>query len=105
MTDYAAVLEHSYPGALWGIVNNDYANLTWHETNAVPKPSKAELDAAWPAVAAALTKRAIQDARAARYRTETDPLFFKAQRGEDSVTLEEWQAAVDQIRADLPYPS
>jgi hypothetical protein len=44
-----------------------------------------------------------REARAYRYQTETDPLFFKAQRGEDGVTFADWQAAVNQIRADLPY--
>lgn len=44
-----------------------------------------------------------QTARAAAYRDEADPLFFKAQRGE--AAIEEWQAKVDEIRARFPYPS
>ena len=43
-----------------------------------------------------------QVARAAAYRIEADPLFFKAQRGE--ATLEEWQAKVAEIKARFPYP-
>ena len=39
--------------------------------------------------------------RAAAYTAESDPLFFKAQRGE--ATLEEWQAKVDEIRERFPY--
>ena len=35
-------------------------------------------------------------ARAEAYRTESDPLFFKAQRGE--ATMEEWLAKVDEIK-------
>jgi hypothetical protein len=42
------------------------------------------------------------DFRAAAYRAEADPLFFKAQRGE--ATLEEWQAKVAEIKARFPYP-
>ena len=38
--------------------------------------------------------------RAAAYRTEADPLFFKSQRGE--ATHEEWIAKVDEIRARFP---
>jgi len=34
------------------------------------------------------------------YQTESDPLFFKAQRGE--ATLEEWQNKVLEIRARYP---
>lgn len=40
--------------------------------------------------------------RAAAYRTEADPLFFKSQRGECSV--EEWQAKIAEIRARYPKP-
>jgi len=50
MTDYAAVLTANYPDALWGMNNNDLATLVWDESNTDPKPSQAELDAAWPAV-------------------------------------------------------
>lgn len=39
----------------------------------------------------------LRAARAEAYRTESDPLFFKAQRGE--VTMEEWLAKVDEIKA------
>ena len=42
-------------------------------------------------------------ARAEAYNTESDPLFFKAQRGE--ATLEEWQAKVAEIKARFPYPA
>ena len=38
--------------------------------------------------------------RAAAYRAESDPLFFKAQRGE--ATMQEWQAKVDEIKARYP---
>lgn len=36
-------------------------------------------------------------ARAEAYRVESDPLFFKAQRGE--ATMEEWLAKVEEIKA------
>ena len=38
--------------------------------------------------------------RQAAYREESDPLFFKAQRGE--ATMEEWQAKVQEIKARFP---
>ena len=40
--------------------------------------------------------------RAAAYRLEADPLFFKAQRGE--ATTDEWTAKVAEIKARFPYP-
>ena len=40
--------------------------------------------------------------RADAYRSEADPLFFKAQRGE--ATTDEWTAKVAEIKARFPYP-
>ena len=40
--------------------------------------------------------------RAAAYREEADPLFFKYQRGE--ATKEEWIAKIDEIKARFPDP-
>ena len=48
MTDYIAVLQANYLGAQWSLSGNDYDTLIWHDDT--PKPSQAELDAAWPAV-------------------------------------------------------
>ena len=48
MTDYAAVLTANYPDAEWKLDGDDYDGLTW--LSDTPKPSQAELDAAWPAV-------------------------------------------------------
>lgn len=48
MTDYVAVLSANYPDAQWTLSGNDYATLEWHDDT--PKPTQAELDAAWPAV-------------------------------------------------------
>ena len=48
-----------------------------------------------------LRQQAEQD-RAAAYRLEADPLFFKAQRGE--ATTDEWTAKVAEIKARFPYP-
>jgi hypothetical protein len=42
-------------------------------------------------------------ARAAAYKAEADPMFFKAQRGE--ATNEEWLALVAEIKTRYPYPT
>ena len=59
MTDYAAVLTANYPDALWQLDGDNYDGLTW--LSDTPKPTQAELDAAWPAV-----EQARQDAEAAK---------------------------------------
>lgn len=38
--------------------------------------------------------------RAAAYRDESDPLFFKAQRNE--ATLDDWKAKIEEIKARYP---
>jgi hypothetical protein len=59
--------------------------------------------------AAAVTIAAEQDLaiakqnRADAYRSEADPLFFKAQRGES--TNDEWLAKIEEIKARYPYSS
>lgn len=103
MTDYALVLSALHPDALWELDGNDYANLVWHGPG--ERPSQESLDAAWPVVDHDVRVGEVQAARQARYRREADPLFFEAQRGEDGVTLADWEAKVAEIKAALPYPT
>jgi hypothetical protein len=55
------------------------------------------------AVEAKAAQMQAQQQRAAAYKQEADPLFFKAQRGEAS--MDDWTAAVEAIRARFPYPA
>lgn len=48
-----------------------------------------------------ILRKQIEESRASAYRSEADPLFFKAQRGE--ATMDEWNAKVAEIRARYPY--
>lgn len=48
------------------------------------------------------TREEQEPKRAQAYREETDPLFFKAQRGE--ATMDEWLALVAKIKVRYPYP-
>jgi hypothetical protein len=100
--DYALVLTHhpDYTGRLWGMTDNDYATLVMHDDG--PKPTKATLDSKWAAVELARDTKQIEDARRARYQAETDGLYFEAMRGDGN--LDAWNAAVNQIRADLAKP-
>jgi hypothetical protein len=100
-TDYSQALEALYPDALWGMNNNDYATLEWTGPPAT-KPTKKKLDDAWPQVKYQQEHDRIEAERRARYQTETDGIFFEAQR--DGGNLDAWKAATAQIRADLPYP-
>lgn len=64
---------------------------------------QALVDAVAIEVALEQAQQTAQTNRAAAYRTEADPLFFKYQAGE--VTKEEWLAKREEIRARYPYPS
>ena len=62
MTDYAAVLSENYPDAEWTLDGDTYEGLTW--LSDTPKPSQADLDAAWPAVQQAQADAVAADAAA-----------------------------------------
>jgi hypothetical protein len=101
MTDYGAVLNAIRPDAQWFLDGESYEGLTWLDDS--PKPTKKMLDDAWPQVQYDREHARVEAARRARYQAETDGMFFAAQR--DGGDLTAWQAAVDQIKADLPYPT
>jgi hypothetical protein len=101
MTDYSAVLIAIRPGAQWTLDGDDYAGLTWLDDS--PKPTKKTLDDAWPQVEYDREVARIQAERRARYTAETDGIYFEAMRGDGN--LDAWNAAVNQIRADLPKPA
>jgi hypothetical protein len=100
MTDYAAVLNANYSGAQWSLSGNDYATLIWYDDT--PKPSQAELDAAWPQVDYDNQVAAVENARRADYEATSDPLFFEWQRGDG--TQQAWLDAVAAVKAAHPYP-
>lgn len=101
MTDYAVVLTAIRPDSLWSITDNDYATLDWQSDT--PKPTQKTLDDAWPQVQHDRDHAQVEQARRARYQVETDGMFFAAQR--DGGNLTAWTAAVNAIKADLPYPA
>ena len=56
MTDYALTLLHGYPDRFWKLDGDDYEHLTMLDDK--DKPSKKELDEAWPKVKAKLQAEA-----------------------------------------------
>ncbi len=98
--DYTKVLIANYPGASWIMNGDEYEGLVWLETT--PKPTKAELDAAWPQVDYQFQCATVDQNRLKAYEQQSDPLFFKWQRG-DGTELE-WREAVAKVKAENPYP-
>lgn len=100
MTDYAAVLTANYPDAEWTLEGDTYDGLTW--LSDTPKPSQAELDAAWSQVNYKQQVAEIEQTRRIAYETQSDPLFFEWQRGDG--TEQAWLDAVAAVKAANPYP-
>ena len=100
MIDYTLILATNYPGAHWTLNGDTYDGLDWLDSTS--KPTQAELDAAWPQVNYANQCANVEAARLAAYEKQSDPLYFKWQRGD--ATEAEWRAAVAKVKADNPYP-
>jgi hypothetical protein len=100
MTDYAAVLTANYAGSEWTLEGDDYSGLTW--LSDTPKPTQAELDAAWPQVDYEQQVTAVETARRLAYEAQSDGLFFEWQRGDGTEAA--WRAAVATVKAANPYP-
>lgn len=100
MTNYVAVLQANYVGAEWSISANDYDTLEWY--SASTKPTKAELDAAWPTVDYDDQYAAVQTTRRTQYETQSDGIYFEWQRGTNTQVA--WEAAVQAVKDANPYP-
>ncbi len=87
------------PNAQWVLRGEDLEWLDAVQT----EPTAAELDAEVARLTAEQPRKEAEANRAAAYRSEADPLFFKAQRGE--ATTDEWTAKVAEIKARFPYPA
>jgi hypothetical protein len=102
MTNYPMILTHLVPGAKirYQGVEIAYENVEWLDER--PQPTKAECDAIWGQLNYEMEYAAVERTRRFRYQEKTDGMFFAAQR--DGGDLTEWIAAVDAIKAELPYP-
>lgn len=100
MTDYAAVLSANYYGSEWTLDGDEYSGLTW--LSDTPKPTQAELDAAWPQVDYNNQCAAVEAARRTAYEQQSDGLFFEWQRGDGTEAA--WREAVAKVKAANPYP-
>lgn len=97
------ILSTLVPGAKISYTGLDvaYEDIIWSDDRT--QPTKAECDAAWPEIEYDLAYASVLGQRRARYQAETDGMFFAAQREGGDLTA--WAAAVDAIKAELPYPT
>ena len=100
MTDYAAVLTANYAGKEWTLAGDDYSGLVW--LSAGTKPTQAQLDAQYPAVAYQQQVAQVEATRRTQYEAQSDGIYFEWQRGTN--TQEAWEAAVQAVKDANPYP-
>ncbi len=86
------------PGAEWVLRGDD---LEWLDTKQT-EPTEAEIEAELARLIAEYPRKVIRQQRVAAYAAESDPIFFKAQRGE--ATMDDWRTAVAAIQLSFPYP-
>jgi len=98
--DIALALQHMRPGEEWTLNGDTYEGLTW--LSDTPKPTQAELDAAWPQVDYNNQVASVETTRRTQYEAQSDGLFFEWQRGTN--TKEAWEAAVQAVKDANPYP-
>ena len=102
--DIPSVLMYLRPGTFWSVDGDqsDYANLTWLDDS--PKPTQAELEAAWPQVQHERAYEQVRVARHAAYAAPDGPdaIFLQWQRGD--ATEQAWRDAVQAVKDAHPYP-
>jgi hypothetical protein len=98
--DYVKILGQKYAGQEWALSGDTYDGLIW--LSETPKPTQAELDALWPEVNYNDQVSTVESNRLSAYEHQSDPIFFKWQRGD--ATEAEWREAVAKVKADNPYP-
>lgn len=97
--DIPIILSKIRPGAVWSISENRYETLNWKDDS--PKPSYGEILEAWETIESEVYNEKMEGLRKAAYEKESDPLFFKYQRG--SSEKSEWLEKVEEIKQRYPY--
>jgi hypothetical protein len=83
------------------LIPENYTLLSNEEAEEHLKNVQKEIDDSFELSQSDLNKK-IKELRINAYRDESDPLFFKAQRGE--ATLEEWKESIEKIKRMYRYP-
>lgn len=95
------VLQVIRPGASWALDGNDYSGLQWLDENQ-EKPTEEECLVALSNMQVTFANNAVREAREQAYRLNSDPLFFKWQRG--SIEKQVWLDEIQRIKDENPYP-
>jgi hypothetical protein len=97
--DIAMILNKIRPEAKWSLDDNRFETLVWLEDD--EPPTYQEVLDAWEEVEITINNQRMERLRQEAYRNESDPLFFKYQRGD--ATKAEWLAKIEEIKQRYPY--
>ena len=96
--DIGIALSKIRPNARWSITENDYKTLEWFDQT--KKPSLKEIEKAWKEIEQEELENKKKSLRLKAYQEESDPLFFKYQRGE--AEKQEWLDKIQEIKDRYP---
>jgi ABC-type Fe3+-hydroxamate transport system substrate-binding protein len=96
--NFALILETNYGNKQWSMSGEAYDGITWLDES--PKPTEEEMANLWQQTQVIVQNKQADRSRKNAYQIESDPLFFKTQRGE--ATIEEWQAKIEEIKQRYP---
>jgi len=99
--DISQILQARFPGKKWALSGNEYSGLEWLDDS--KKPTEKELANLWPEVENEFLNKTVEASRQLAYREESDPIFFRWQRGE--ATEQDWLLAVETVKNKFPKKS
>lgn len=100
MIDYVIVLSEFYANNKWVMNGHDYDGLIWLDDT--KQPTQKELNDLYPQAVYLQQCRLVETQRLSDYEKQSDPVFFKWQRGD--ATEAEWREAVAKVKLENPYP-
>jgi hypothetical protein len=83
------------PGAKWSWAGDNYEDIEWLDQSQ-SKPTEKEVNDELVCLQEAEPAKIAKQNRLTAYQNESDPLFFKAQRGE--ATMDEWKSKIAEIK-------
>jgi hypothetical protein len=100
--DITEAIKSLRPNTEWTMSGDDVEGIIWH-TEGVEPLTSAEVQAEVAQLEAAEAAERPRRARQAAFQAESDPIFFKWQRGEG--TEQAWLDKVAEIRDRIPEPT
>jgi len=97
--DIASTILSLRPGAIWSLSGNTYEGLVWSDENALPPPTKEELQAEGERLQQEWKNIQYQRDRAAEYPSFADQFDLLYHGGYDA-----WKEEIDKVKEKYPKP-